>query len=29
MVQTAELIESIRGRLLTESFIRIPASVEE
>lgn len=29
MVQTAELLESIRGRLLTEPFIRIPASVEE
>jgi Uma2 family endonuclease len=29
MVQTAELLESIRERLLTESFIRIPASVEE
>lgn len=29
MLQTAELLESIRGRLLTESFIRIPASVEE
>jgi Uma2 family endonuclease len=29
MVQTAELLDSIRGRLLTEPFIRIPASVEE
>jgi Uma2 family endonuclease len=29
MVQTAELLESIRGRLLTEPFIRIPASLEE
>jgi Uma2 family endonuclease len=29
MVKTAELLESIRGRLLTESFIRIPATVEE
>jgi Uma2 family endonuclease len=29
MVQTAELLDSIRGRLLTEQFIRIPASVEE
>ncbi len=29
MVQTAELLESIRERLLTESFIRISASVEE
>ena len=28
-VKTAELLESIRERLLTESFIRIPASVEE
>lgn len=29
MVKTAELLESIRGRLLTEPFIRIPASEEE
>ncbi len=29
MIQTAELLESIRGRLLTESFIRIPASLAE
>jgi Uma2 family endonuclease len=29
MVQTAELLDSIRERLLTEPFIRIPASVEE
>jgi Uma2 family endonuclease len=29
MVKTAELLESIRGRLLTESFIRIPATVEK
>jgi hypothetical protein len=29
MVQTAELLESIRGRLQNEPFIRIPASVEE
>jgi Uma2 family endonuclease len=29
MVQTTELLESIRGRLLTEPFIRIPSSVEE
>jgi Uma2 family endonuclease len=29
MVQTAELLESIRERLITEPFLRIPASVEE
>ena len=29
MVQTAELLDSIRGRLLVEPFIRIPASVDE
>jgi Uma2 family endonuclease len=29
MVQTVELLDSIRERLLTEPFIRIPASVEE
>ena len=29
MLQTAELLESIRGRLLIEPFIRIPASLEE
>ena len=29
MIQTAELLYSIRGRLLTEPFIRIPASVDE
>ncbi len=29
MVKTAELLESIRGRLLTEPFIRIHASEEE
>lgn len=29
MEQTAELLESIRGRLLTEPFVRLPASVEE
>jgi Uma2 family endonuclease len=29
MVQTAELLDSIRVRLSTEPFIRIPASVEE
>ncbi|MDZ7897195.1 MAG: hypothetical protein U5N85_04095 [Arcicella sp.] len=29
MAQTVELLQEIRERLLTEPFLRIPASVEE